>query len=170
MIYFVEIDRKTTKIDFNHDNGSIKIKIDDKPVQVDTINATADGVSFFLENRLFEVLTITNENEIQCWLGSKSVACKAVDEKTAKYSAIVGDNGSIKRHSSLIAPMPGLVITVEVNAGDHVKKGGGLVIMEAMKMENELRAAYDCVIKEIKIGPGQTVDKGQVLIVFDQEN
>ena len=67
----------------------------------------------------------------------------------------------------LRAPMPGLILRVEVEAAQAVKPGQGLVIMEAMKMENELKAAAAGVIARIHVQPGQAVEKGAVLIDFE---
>lgn len=68
--------------------------------------------------------------------------------------------------SDLKAPMPGMVLKVLVNEGDTVKKGENLFVLEAMKMENIIKAPADVVVKSIKIIPGDKVEKGQVLITF----
>ena len=63
--------------------------------------------------------------------------------------------------------MPGLVVKVEVAEGDQVVNGQALVVVEAMKMENELRADIEGRVKRVRVGPGQTVEKNQVLIEFE---
>ena len=68
--------------------------------------------------------------------------------------------------SDLKAPMPGLVLSIEVEEGQEVKKGDVLMILEAMKMENAIKAPADLVIKEIKCKQSEAVDKGQVLMIF----
>lgn len=69
--------------------------------------------------------------------------------------------------NDLKAPMPGLVLDVVVKAGDTVSKGDTLLILEAMKMENAIKAPADLNIKEIHTTTGSAVDKNQVLITFD---
>jgi pyruvate carboxylase subunit B len=64
--------------------------------------------------------------------------------------------------------MPGLIVRIEIAAGDTVKLGQGIVIIEAMKMENELKAATVGVVSRIHVQPGQAVDKGAVLVEFEQ--
>jgi pyruvate carboxylase subunit B len=64
----------------------------------------------------------------------------------------------------LMAPMPGLVVRVSVVVGDTVSAGQGLVVVEAMKMENELRAAVAGVVTAVLAIPGQAVDKGALLV------
>jgi len=65
------------------------------------------------------------------------------------------------------APMPGLVIDVRVSEGQQVKKGDPVIVLEAMKMENVLKAAGDGTVKTIEATKGKSVEKGQVLIVFE---
>lgn len=67
----------------------------------------------------------------------------------------------------LKAPMPGRVVLIEVTLGQRVSRGDGLVILEAMKMENEFRATGDGTVREIRVQPGQTVNPGDVLVVVE---
>jgi biotin carboxyl carrier protein len=71
------------------------------------------------------------------------------------------------RKAEIRAPMPALVVRVEVRAGDSVSKGAGLVVLEAMKMENELRAPQDGVVKKVLVEKGMKVEKGELLLVLD---
>lgn len=68
--------------------------------------------------------------------------------------------------SDLQAPMPGMVLKVLVKVGDEVKKGDNLLILEAMKMENIIKSPADLSVKNVKIKPGDKVEKNQVLISF----
>lgn len=72
--------------------------------------------------------------------------------------------------SMVDAPMPGLVLSVLVKEGDHVEEGDGLLVLEAMKMENKLVAPRSGVIKSVHVTASQTVDKGIVLIEFEEED
>jgi len=64
----------------------------------------------------------------------------------------------------LTAPMPGLVVRINVEPGDPIRAGQPLVVMEAMKMENELRATSDGVVRAVRVQPGAAVEKGTVLV------
>lgn len=75
-------------------------------------------------------------------------------------------NGAVAKINNVKAPMPGLVIDLKVKAGDTVKAGDALLILEAMKMENILKSPGEATIKNVKIKKGDTVEKGQVLIEF----
>lgn len=75
-------------------------------------------------------------------------------------------NGASGKINNVKAPMPGLIIDLKVQAGDAVKAGESLLILEAMKMENILKSPGDGVVKLVKIKKGESVEKGQVLIEF----
>ncbi len=77
----------------------------------------------------------------------------------------IGASGSGPQR--LTAPMPGKIVRVLVKAGDHVAARQGLVVIEAMKMENELRAAREGRVRELSVAEGQSVDAGTVLLVLD---
>ncbi|MCJ7681598.1 MAG: acetyl-CoA carboxylase biotin carboxyl carrier protein subunit, partial [Candidatus Aminicenantes bacterium] len=75
-----------------------------------------------------------------------------------------GEETSLEDLLTIKAPMPGKVIKICVVAGDSVKKKQTLVIVEAMKMENEIKAGLDAVVKKVNAAPGDLVDPSKVLI------
>lgn len=76
-------------------------------------------------------------------------------------------SGAGQSRMEILAPMPALVVKVEVREGEEVVKGQGLMILEAMKMENELKAHQPGRVKEIRVEKGKSVEKGQVLIILE---
>ncbi len=76
-------------------------------------------------------------------------------------------SGMAAGRSELRAPMPALVVRIGVNVGDDVQAGKGVVVLEAMKMENELRVSHAGKVKEILVAPGKAVEKGELLLVLD---
>ena len=76
------------------------------------------------------------------------------------------NNGAAGKANSIKAPMPGLIIDLRVTEGDQVKPGDPLLILEAMKMENTIKASADTVVKSVKVKKGDSVEKNQVLIEF----
>lgn len=70
------------------------------------------------------------------------------------------------RIGDMKAPMPGLVIDIRIAIGQEVKKGDAVIVLEAMKMENVLKASGDGVVKSVEVEKGKNVEKGQMLIVF----
>ncbi len=75
--------------------------------------------------------------------------------------------GGTQKTNQVKAPMPGLVLSIMVEVGQTVQKGDTLLILEAMKMENVIKATGDATIKSIEVQKGAAVDKGQLLIAFE---
>jgi len=75
--------------------------------------------------------------------------------------------GSTKKLNNIKAPMPGIIIGIEVKEGDQIKEGDTLLILEAMKMENAILSPKDATVKSIKIKNGDTVEKNKLLIELD---
>jgi pyruvate carboxylase subunit B len=94
---------------------------------------------------------------------------EVLDERTRQIRTLTGTRQA--RHSTevLKAPMPGMVVRVQARVGESVAAGAGLVVLEAMKMENELKAAADGKVKMVRVSPGEAVEKGQVLIEFEND-
>ncbi len=77
------------------------------------------------------------------------------------------DSGTTQKMNDLLAPMPGLVLEIYVEVGDPIKKGDGLIVLEAMKMENIIKSSTDGVVKAIEVSCSEAVEKNQVLIQFE---
>jgi pyruvate carboxylase subunit B len=92
------------------------------------------------------------------------VEVTAVDERTRQQEALSGHSASPRGGGTVVAPMPGMVVRVEVVPGQRVEAGAGLVVVEAMKMENELRAARAGVVEAVHVTVGQAVEKGESLV------
>lgn len=75
--------------------------------------------------------------------------------------------GSAKKENEIKAPMPGLILEINVEEGQEVKEGESLLVLEAMKMENTISATYDATIKSITISKGQSVAKNELLIELE---
>ena len=91
----------------------------------------------------------------------------AVDERTRAIRQLAGSASRPAGPTSLAAPMPGLVVRVLVQAGERVQAGQGVIVIEAMKMENELRASTAAVVRSVAVTPGSAVEKGAVLVEFE---
>ncbi len=92
---------------------------------------------------------------------------EALDERTRVIQEMTARNAPPSGPAPIVAPMPGLVVRVNVQPGDEVSAGQSVVVMEAMKMENELRAASAGMVKVVKATPGTAVEKGTVLVELE---
>lgn len=104
------------------------------------------------------------------WLlgtGGERREVEVVDERTRHIRSLTARATASAGGGVLKAPMPGLVVRIQVEPGAAVQAGAGVLVLEAMKMENELRAAGPGVVRAVRVQPGQAVEKGQVLVEFD---
>lgn len=92
---------------------------------------------------------------------------EALDERARIIRELSGAAQKAAGPAHLNAPMPGLIVRINVRDGDPVGAGQGLVVMEAMKMENELRAAAAGTVKRVVVAPGSAVEKGALLIEME---
>lgn len=101
------------------------------------------------------------------WVDGFRFEGEALDERTRAIRDITAETSKSTGPAALVAPMPGLIVRVSVAPGDAVQAGQGLVVMEAMKMENELRAPAAGKVKNVLVEPGKAVEKGTVLVDFE---
>ena len=99
-------------------------------------------------------------------LGGERIHVDVVDERTRTIRAMTARSSGPQGPKPVRAPMPGMVVRVEVEPGQHVRAGQGVVIIEAMKMENELKADAPGVVSKVMVNAGTAVEKGAVLIEF----
>lgn len=93
------------------------------------------------------------------------VLCKSeLDVLMEKFSK---SRGGAKIKTDIISPMPGAIVKINVKEGQKIKKGDVFLVLEAMKMENELKASADCIIQKIFVEEKKSVEKGQILLKLD---
>jgi pyruvate carboxylase subunit B len=114
------------------------------------------------------VLTMRSTGRGQWSLGTVGDRWEAevVDERTRHIRSLTAGAERTRGPTTLRAPMPGLVLRLLVEPGREVARGDGLVVLEAMKMENELKAPAGGVVGAVHVRPGEPVEKGQVLVEF----
>lgn len=88
------------------------------------------------------------------------------DDRSRQIEALTGQGRKVVTGGVVKAPMPGLVVRVEVSQGQVVEAGAGLVVVEAMKMENELRSSHRGTVEQIHVQAGDRVEKGQPLVTL----
>ena len=95
------------------------------------------------------------------------VELEVLDERARHIRSLTGAAERARGPAALKAPMPGLVVRLQVEAGEAGAAGAGVVVLEAMKMENELRASAPGVVSAVRVRAGEAVEKGQVLVEFE---
>jgi biotin carboxyl carrier protein len=109
-----------------------------------------------------------NESQYDIWFDSHAFTVDLEDPAHRALHQIQQQGGSTSEPVKLRAPMPGLVTTIEVGVGDEVKPGQGLLILEAMKMENEIRSPIHGKIMSIDVSNSATVEKDQKLMTIER--
>ena len=101
------------------------------------------------------------------WVDGFRFEGEALDERTRAIRDLTAASSGPAGPAPVVAPMPGLIVRVNVSVGDAVQAGQGIVVMEAMKMENELRASAQGTVKAIHVAAGKAVEKGTVLVELE---
>ncbi len=101
------------------------------------------------------------------WVDGYRFETEALDERTRAIRDLSAARAGPVGPAPILAPMPGLIVRVSVKAGDKVQAGQGLVVMEAMKMENELRATIAGTVRSVEVSPGTAVEKGALLVALE---
>lgn len=147
--------------------GQGRVSIDGKIVEVDLGNISGQPVySMVIDGKSYEAYVYEGEDEWQVLLLGQQYPAKVEDEREKRLRAAAGGTLAESGEFHLKAPMPGLVITIGVQQGQDVAKGDVLVILESMKMQNELRAPRAGTVSRIKIKPGETVEQRQTLLTI----
>ncbi len=146
----VEIDGREILVRWRRDDQGIWIETDRGVVGYDVRKSVNDDgqTEYLLHNRRREEL-ISGVSFLK--------AGEEGDSSGAK---------KIKKGSKIKSQMPGKILRIHVKAGDTVKKGQSVMVMEAMKMENEIKSAQDGVVKEVKVAEGHAVETGAELMSF----
>jgi biotin carboxyl carrier protein len=100
-------------------------------------------------------------------VGGEQREIEVIDERARHIRSLASAAGRSQRSGTFKAPMPGLVVRVQVEPGQTVGPGGGLLVLEAMKMENELRTASGGRVRAVLVAAGQAVEKGQALVELE---
>ncbi len=163
MKYATTIGGKTFRVEVVDDHHII---LDGEPYTVDfTAIGNQPVYSLLINGRSLEAHAVPLEDGWQILLHGKMFEARVEDEQAIRVRALAHGAADNPGEYQLRAPMPGLAVGIPVAVGDTIVKGTTLVILESMKMQNELRSQKDGVVQEIRISPGQTVEQNQVLVV-----
>ena len=122
-----------------------------------------------LGTRVYRVVTEKRQGRgrYTLWVDGYRFDIEALDERTRAIRDLSAANAAPTGPAPVLAPMPGLIVRVNVAPGDDVEAGQGVVVMEAMKMENELRATSSGKVKSVEVSPGTAVEKGTLLVALE---
>lgn len=141
------------------------VSLGDQIMDVDFENISGQPVySLVIDGKSYEAYVYEGENELQVLLQGQQYPVKVEDEREKRLRAAAGGTVSETAEFHLRAPMPGLVVAVTVEADQQVAKGQVLIILESMKMQNELKSPRAGKVTRIRVKPGETVEQRQTLL------
>jgi len=146
--------------------------LDDHHITLDGVAGQVDftqvgGQSVFLlvlDGQSFEGLVYAEEDEWQVLLRGESYTARVEDEREKRLRGGINSHPTVAGEFHLKAPMPGLVVAVPVSEGQLVEAGDVLVILESMKMQNELRSPRPGKVTRLRVAPGERVEQKQTLL------
>src|SRR5918995_7475878 len=143
-----------------------RVSVDGNEFLVDGKKTGRTNYSLIVDDRSFEIEVDHADDEYRVLVDGRSYRVNLVNERRMRVGG-AQPGLELQGRQKISVPMPGKVIAVLVSEGDTVEKGLGLVIVEAMKMENEVRSPIAGEVKEIKVTPGETVEGGAVLLIVE---
>ena len=163
-------------VDLNGERKSVWIDADDvrfedgETLRTDLAEIEGSPVRMVkLGSHVYRVVVVKRRGKgrFVLWVDGYRFEAEALDERTRQIRDVSAANAAPSGPAPIVAPMPGLVIRVNVSPGDRVEAGHGVVVMEAMKMENELRATTSGVVRSVNVTPGTAVERGAVLVELE---
>ena len=165
MRYFVEVMGKQYEVDLRRKDGSWQVNWNGKSVSVENVEISGKSIKYLLDNMPVLCDLELHGDQAELHMEQTHFSVRIGRSEKAPLAEIAG----MAFHEEVIkAPMPGLVVSVRAGIEESVKQGQPVIILEAMKMENELRSPVNGVIKEICTEKGSTVEKGQILVVIER--
>src|SRR5579884_2209990 len=168
MKYYVDVEGRTFELDFQEEGEQLRVQVGDQSLTLDLRPVTQPSLySLLIDNRSYEIFVETHGDEFDVLIDGDMFHLKVQDEWARRLANIQRKSTVEAGLLAITAPMPGAVVSVEVTPGQEVKRGQGLVILSAMKMENEIKAPRAGRVKSVDVQAGQTVEQGRTLVVLE---
>jgi biotin carboxyl carrier protein len=167
MIFEITIDAKPKKrrLELNRKSDGWKCVLDGREIPIDVVGTHTDVLSLLIDGRAHEIKRERSASGQHIWIGSTRYEVEVRDPRSLRgRNKAAGDHDGPKK---LIAAMAGKVVRVLVAEKEEVEPGQGIVVVEAMKMQNEIKSPKKGLIQKILVSQGSTVNAGDVLAVVE---
>lgn len=154
--------KTTREVELEREGDAYRIRVEGKTVEADAVRINANTISILLHGQSFEVhLAPTLDGKLKLQSGPHEFVAEVTDprEWRGRKHKVLEAVG----RQQIVAPMPGKVIRLLAKAGDAVEAGQGLAVIEAMKMQNEIKSPKSGVVERFIVKEGQNVSAGEVL-------
>jgi biotin carboxyl carrier protein len=165
MLFDVSIDGKKHRLELERGDQGWRCKLDGHPIELDAVLARRDVLSLIIEGKAYEIKRERTATDSHLWVGPVRYAVELSDPRSlqARKAAAGVEHGAVK----LLAPMPGKVVRVLAAEKTEVEAGQGVLVVEAMKMQNELKSPKKGVVQRIMAAEGAAVNAGDVLAIVE---
>jgi biotin carboxyl carrier protein len=165
MMYDIVIDGEDHRLELSQSGKAWRCKLDGHEVQIDAHLVRPDVLSILIEDQAYEIKRESSFNGIHLWVGSARYTAEARDPRSlrGRKAGAADEKGPRK----LVASMPGKVVRILAGEKTEVEAGQGIVVVEAMKMQNEIKSPKKGIVQKIVAPEGSTVNAGDVLAIVD---
>jgi len=165
MVYDVIVEGKPHRLELEKVDSGWQCHLDGKEVHVDAVLPRRDVLSLVVDGRCFEVKREQTATDLHMWVGSTRFGVELRDPRSlrSRKSSAADETGPRK----IVAPMPGRVVRFLVSEQSEVEAGQGIVVVEAMKMQNEIKSPKKGTVKKIITTAGAAVNPGDVLAIVE---
>ena len=158
----VRIGKSTRIVELEPGADRWRITLDGQPLDADAVEIAPNTFSILLRGQSHEIrVTPSSNGTLTLQTGFEEFTAEVLDPRAwsgRRHSAVEAEG-----RQQVVAPMPGKVIRIFVKAGDRVEAGQGLLVIEAMKMQNEIRSPKSGVVERVLAQEGQPVNAGEIL-------
>jgi biotin carboxyl carrier protein len=167
MIYNVTIDGALFRLDLDLDreSSSWHCLLDGREVQIDAVPAQPDVLSLLIDGKAYQIRRERIASDLRIWVGDQSYSTEVSDPRSLGNRKTRADSGKGPR--PLVAPMPGKVVRFLVAEKSAVEAGQGVVVVEAMKMQNEIKSPKKGTVLRLVVAEGAAVNAGDVLAIVE---
>jgi biotin carboxyl carrier protein len=159
----IQLGGRKRAVELMHRDSKLACTLDGAEVALDPVQVAEGTYSILLEGQSYEVRVYPAPDGLHITSGGEEFVARVRDPR----SLARGRGGALEAEGpqQIVAPMPGKVVRMLVKAGDNVEAGQGLLVVEAMKMQNEIRSPKSGTVERVAAAEGQSVNAGEVLIV-----
>ena len=156
------------EIEIRHDGGRLFARVDDRNYELEASEPEPNVFLFKHEGKIFEVFVSPQKNTNEPYaarIGSAELEITLTDPKRLRGPAAEAD--AVGGKAEIRTAMPGKVVRILVAKGEEVQKGDSVLVVEAMKMQNEMKSPKDGIVTAIRVSEGDTVGAGDILMVVE---
>ena len=164
MVYDVMVNGTRHRLELGQSDRGWTCRFDGKAVNIDPLIPRRDVLSLLLDGRSYEIKREQTASDLHMWVGSSRFSVELRDPRSLRSRRQPVDE---KGPRKVVASMPGRVVRVLIAENVAVEAGQGLVVVEAMKMQNEIKSPKKGVVKKISAAVGAAVNPGDVLAIVE---